>query len=303
MSIGVGHVVRSWRLRQSLANESYNNEILRNDPLFIVGCGRSGTTALGNALGAISNVVYLNEPRDGWAAAVPPTDIWSFASLLRRGRLQLSGTSEKNIQLLRRFFQKQYEPLNKWIVEKTPENAFRISLIRTAFPHAHFVWIVRDPTSVTRSIAARNRVARPWRAGWPGVFGYKWRQIQITESHYGLEPIASSSPEDRALSEWRLFLRAQEEYLQDPTVLHINYDQLVETPRCVISRIWAHMTNGEILAENELAQAANMIARPKSEPCWDAPNLDDKDRDILERLFIRWQRTPPVSRGKEPART
>ena len=58
-------------------------------PVFIVGCGRSGTTALGEVLGRHPLLAYLNEPRDIWLYE-PRTDIWSAKAGARGGRLRLS---------------------------------------------------------------------------------------------------------------------------------------------------------------------------------------------------------------------
>jgi hypothetical protein len=44
-------------------------------PLFVVGCGRSGTTILGNLIGIHPGVTYLNEPYHLWAAIDPALDL------------------------------------------------------------------------------------------------------------------------------------------------------------------------------------------------------------------------------------
>ena len=47
------------------------------NPVFIIGCGRSGTTILGNTLSNHPKIKYLNERRDLWHKAYPEFDIWS----------------------------------------------------------------------------------------------------------------------------------------------------------------------------------------------------------------------------------
>jgi hypothetical protein len=51
-------------------------------PVFIIGCGRSGTTILGATLAQHQLVTYLNEPCHLWFSAYPETDIWDTEGVL-----------------------------------------------------------------------------------------------------------------------------------------------------------------------------------------------------------------------------
>ena len=65
-------------------------------PIFIIGCGRSGTTILGTALSMHRKITYLNERRDLWFKAYPKTDIWTDKAHSRNGKMVLkSGDTEK----------------------------------------------------------------------------------------------------------------------------------------------------------------------------------------------------------------
>ena len=44
-------------------------------PVFLIGCGRSGTTILGTTIGKHESITYLNERRDLWHQAYPEFDI------------------------------------------------------------------------------------------------------------------------------------------------------------------------------------------------------------------------------------
>src|SRR5205807_1050578 len=59
-------------------------------PVFILGCGRSGTTILGNLLAQHPSVTYLHEHRPLWTSAYPETDIWSEHAITRRLKRHLS---------------------------------------------------------------------------------------------------------------------------------------------------------------------------------------------------------------------
>jgi len=145
-------------------------------PVFIVGCGRSGTTILGTALSKHSRIVYLNEPRHLWFAAYPQTDIWTARAAARGGRLVLTANDadEQRSKRLRRLF--RWAALiarRSVVVEKLPVNSFRLEFIRAIFPNARFVCIYRNGLEVARSIAAD---AQP--KNWFGVNGYKWTELK-----------------------------------------------------------------------------------------------------------------------------
>jgi hypothetical protein len=61
-----------WTVRQSSSDEQPQQLPL---PVFIIGCGRSGTTILGQVLSAHPEVYYLFEPYHLWAAIDPMTDV------------------------------------------------------------------------------------------------------------------------------------------------------------------------------------------------------------------------------------
>ncbi|ETN97761.1 hypothetical protein RFI_39764 [Reticulomyxa filosa] len=46
---------------------------------YIFGCGRSGTTLVGQILACCEDVLFLNEPRSLWLTVCPELDVWSLA--------------------------------------------------------------------------------------------------------------------------------------------------------------------------------------------------------------------------------
>ncbi len=57
-------------------------------PVFIVGCPRSGTSLLGLIISQYQGIFVLHEPREAWFNAIPQTDIWSSrAEEPRKGKL------------------------------------------------------------------------------------------------------------------------------------------------------------------------------------------------------------------------
>ena len=182
-------------------------------PTFIVGCGRSGTTLLGELLSQHREVAYLNEARRIWIDAVPQTDIWSVQALpmLRNGRLNIDPNSVDPTRMahLRSVFHAQWARIGRpHLVEKLPENAFRIPFLRAAFPAARIVHVVRDGRAVAKSIARFNA------ADWYGPVGaLKWQALVQSAVEMGVAASASDLASfktmlERALVEWTLSILA-----------------------------------------------------------------------------------------------
>src|SRR5690242_16726648 len=75
-------------------------------PVFILGCGRSGTTIFGTTLSKHKSITYLNEPRHLWFAAYPETDIWTAHAAKSHGKLAFTAddASQEKSDKLRRLF-------------------------------------------------------------------------------------------------------------------------------------------------------------------------------------------------------
>jgi Sulfotransferase family len=79
------------------------------------------------------------------------------------------------------------DPRDRRLVEKTPENAFRIPFLRAVFPDAHFVWLLREPeanvSSIVEAWAHDEFVTVPDLPGWEGddwhlVLPPGWRRLR-----------------------------------------------------------------------------------------------------------------------------
>ena len=115
-------------------------------PIFIIGAPRSGTTFLGECLGALPEISYHFEPVATKAAS----------------RHVYEGTWNFNRS---RFFYKQ---VYSWLMrlygeggltfcEKTPRNCFIIPFLYKVFPDARFIHIIRDGRDVALSYSKK-----PW---------------------------------------------------------------------------------------------------------------------------------------------
>ena len=84
--------------------------------VFLVGCGRSGTTLLSSLIGSCSNTHILSERRDLWHKVFPELNIWdNINSVLD---FKTSVTTQKKMKRLDVFFLKKPKATRKIIFLK-----------------------------------------------------------------------------------------------------------------------------------------------------------------------------------------
>jgi Sulfotransferase family len=174
-------------------------------PVFILGCGRSGTTILGNLLAQHPSVTYRHEHRPLWTSAYPETDIWSERAITRRGKLAFteSDVNPRKTRALRKLFalelQKSRRPI---LVEKLPINNFRLPFIRGMFPDCRFIHIWRNGLEVARSIETMSLRGR-----WFKPDQYRWNMLaEYAQSMPETAPVPAlcQSYYEKGLLEWRV---------------------------------------------------------------------------------------------------
>ncbi|MEP6681653.1 MAG: sulfotransferase, partial [Parafilimonas sp.] len=160
------------------------------NPVFIIGCGRSGTSILGNTLALHKSICYLHERRDLWSKAYPELDIWS-------GKYQqpLLYADEKNLdvnktkKLRKIFFKEQVAGNCKVLLEKLPINSFRLKFLQVCFPEAKYIYLHRNGLEVAKSISKKIPVS------WFGYKNLKWNLLlnygEKNGFHYAGDELAS----------------------------------------------------------------------------------------------------------------
>lgn len=213
----------------------------RYRPLFIIGCGRSGTTILGRTLSAHRGVRYLNEPLHLWFACFPNADIWSPFTLFGNGRIAFDAGDVGRRERLRAhaIFDRALGHSDGVFVEKTPINTFRIGMIAALFPSARYLYIRRDPLSVAESI--RQCMVRD--GTWWGFAHSKWRALQAFAQAcpaYARFAAMASGDFERGLLEWRMSHDAALEdlaRLPSERVLSIEYGDFAEQPAATMRAV------------------------------------------------------------------
>jgi hypothetical protein len=189
-----------WNARRYAASACAALSTVDRDPgiVFLVGCGRSGTTILGRLLAVHPKIRYLNEPLDIWFAVEPRTDCIDFFGGKGLCHLDEGHVNRASVARARGLFGViQALSPGKLLVEKLPSNAWRLRWLRVLFPKARFIHIVRDGWDVIRSIAtlAANTTykvsGRRAFNQWWGVANYKLERMieeapRYVDYHYRL---------------------------------------------------------------------------------------------------------------------
>lgn len=259
---------------------------IRN-PIFVIGCGRSGTTILGTTLSRHGLVTYLNEPRHLWFQAYPEADIWTGLAASRNGRLGLTDADadDRKSRKLKRLFRLETLLSKKPVlIEKLPINSFRLKLIHTVFPDARYIHIHRNGLEVARSIQKASEAG-----SWFGANSYKWdRLAEYASTRIDGPDIASLCTDYRemGLLEWRLSTEAVVDFLGDlppDAYVELSYDELMRHPVETVSRILKFIG---IDPEREVTDFASETIRRRTSALV-SESMSEKDVLIGGRLLLR----------------
>lgn len=217
-------------------------------PVFVIGTHRSGTTLLGRALGHHPEVAYWEEPRHVWARGhnFRPDDSLTAAD----------ATAKVSARVRRRFQRYLSSSGHSRLVEKTPSNCLRLEFIREIFPDALFVHILRDGRAVVSSTEVKTRTDKldPYNYArrllgtpiweWPALLPRAWhtaaRRMRGREmAFWGPQPPGWRQwvREDERLvvlaKQWRHTLEPVLEFrdrMPASQWLDVRYEQLVDDP-------------------------------------------------------------------------
>ena len=221
-------------------------------PVFILGTGRSGTTVLGMVLSMHREVGFLNEPKALWHAIHPEEDlIGSYSRGHARYRLDVNDATPARTRYAHRLFGAYLAAsLSSRVVDKYPELIFRVPFVKSLFPDAKFLFLVRNGWDTCASIEKWSKRLGGEEGGeihdWWGVNRRKWNLLveQLVIEHPDLAPHAAtmhswSNQLDMAAVEWivtmREGLKLLAQYPDD--VLRVTYEDLFFAPRATLESI------------------------------------------------------------------
>ena len=223
------------------------------EPIFVIGCNRSGTTILFKTLSSHPSLwSHYTENRQDFLRTFPgegPEGHLVLEATPRQARKveRFLYRNAKNRelaigfplleQLPRKLFQHHVTRLFKssplTVVDKTPSNCFRVTMLASAFPDARFVYIVRRGEAVVSSLM------EGWK-NWTETEG-AWR---YRNWHY-LKPPGWMDYRDRSLEKICAFqfvasnlhaIRALEEVPEERHIT-VRHEDLVSRPMAEYTRL------------------------------------------------------------------
>lgn len=234
--------------RQASSSRTF---LFRTPPVFVIGCGRSGTTILGDLLQSHPQTQYLFEPYHLWTAVDPRTDMLHLFQQHAPAACVL--TADDATPPIAQRFSATFGRIaaqspSQVLIEKTPINALRLSYLDAIAPGCRFIHIVRDGVDVARSIARlattnTYRIAgKPNFNQWWGENDAKWRLLSRDGASLGYHPLDTSrldTEEARGAYEWIVSLREvlRYRYMLGDRLIEIRHSDLIESPRDTLGRI------------------------------------------------------------------
>jgi Sulfotransferase family len=221
-------------------------------PVFIVGCGRSGTTLLGKLLGRQVGIRNLNEPRDRWFVIDPKTDdigLYQLGGQLDFEESDVTQQARTASGLISRPLGVSRRDV---IVEKSPSNVFRLPWLRSLYPGCRIVNLIRNGrdvvTSIMRLVESNEYkiAAGPERNQWWGRDNCKRALILRRAARMGLltsDPGNLSESEmnpTAAMLEWTMSIEAMDAFVAEhgwTGVLVVRYENIVDSPNDEMSRL------------------------------------------------------------------
>jgi hypothetical protein len=205
-------------------------------PVFIIGCGRSGTTILGNTLSQHPDIKYLNERRDLWHRAYPEFDIWNKNT--QNPKLytdEKDVISKKNNLLHRLFFREQVLENSTILLEKLPINNFRLNFLKKSFPNARYIYLSRNGLEVSKSIEKRIQ-KQNWFTGEKCNLLKKYS----SDNHIVFKTKINSNQE-KGMWEWKLSIDESNQFFKKENkdnFIHLSYQNFINSPSESIKNIF-----------------------------------------------------------------
>ncbi len=276
-------------------------EPLITRPLIVLGAPRSGTTMIYQALSthpdlwslyresqAVIGTYFPAEMTPGSSMVVGADDVDDdTATAIRRAFYEAVGNVEashgavgRRVPLIVRSrlsgvltrlgAARKAPPIR--MVEKTPDNCFRIQMLLRVFPDAQFVYVVRDPRgSIASMYRGWTEEARFQRFELPP--GFAIADYPGTHWCFGLIPgweeLEGATVMEICAHQWRLYNDyCGRDLPADPDrVLTVRYEDMAADPGPVLARLagWAHLDPGPLDRYSRKLPVVNTWTMPSAD--------------------------------------
>lgn len=217
------------------------------DITFITGCARSGTSILGELVEAHPKVMYAYEEH-----------IWRKMAETDHHAVTVDDISIEKQKKLRKWM-KMYKRKNKIVVEKNPRHIVRVPFVKSIFPEAKIIHIVRDGRDVSCSL--RSGLCGKT---WAHVKPPRWKEI---ESIY--EGVI------RCAHAWHDIMEIAIRDLEHIEHLQVKYEDLVAYPHQVAEQVMDYIGIG---MHKNVAELADKVQ-------------NEMEGSYVARHQIRWYKT------------
>ena len=204
---------------------------------FLVGCARSGTSILGEAIAEHPQVTYLFEVSSIWNDLVPERPDHRLsrpdatADVARAIYPALASARDEAERPARAGSppEAQAAPASaggELLLEKNPKHVIRIPFLDALFPRAKFLHIVRDARDTVASLMFRNR-------------GDRWGHLEIP----GWRDLLARYPAEnhiRCAHQWRAAVstaRSDAEGLAPERYREVRYEDLLKDPHEILRQV------------------------------------------------------------------
>lgn len=190
------------------------------DAVFVLGCGRSGTTLLRGMLerharlwGGPESGIFL---RRFDARELAGKFLWNPDRAAR-----IAAETNSAVAFAERFFGEQAKEAGKarW-VEKTPKHVMCLGYLLTAFPNGRFIHVIRDGRDVACSL--RNHPKAAFRDG-------------------KVVPLNTNNPIPKCIDRWVRDTSAGLAYRGHPRLLEVRYEELAAAPEGTLRGVCAFL--------------------------------------------------------------
>ncbi|MBK8847817.1 MAG: sulfotransferase [Bacteroidetes bacterium] len=221
-------------------------------PIFILGTGRSGTTILGIVMSMHRDIAFLNEPKALWHSVFPNEDlIGSYSRGDAKYIMTEKDSDASSIKKMHHIFGYYLSTVfSKRVLDKYPELVFRIPFLKSIFPDFKAIFLYRNGWDTAISSAGWSTIhgeqVKDETHNWWGVNNRKWKllcdQVIAIDDELGQHSKQISAFEnevDKSIVEWIISMKYGMDVCKKypKQIIGISYEDLTSKPEETIARI------------------------------------------------------------------